>query len=54
MLTLTDKLQKLHTLNKEILAHVDDKAVEDEIEYTDIFKERIQETVIRLEHLHYC
>jgi len=50
-LTLSDKLQKLHTLDDEILALVDDEAVEDEIEQADIFKERIQQTVIRVERL---
>jgi len=41
----------LHTLDKEILTIVDDEAIEDEIEQTDLFNERIQQIVIRLECL---
>jgi len=50
-LTLMNRIQKLHTLDKEILTHVDDEAVEDEIEQADVFKERIQQIVIHLERL---
>ena len=50
-LTLADKLQKLHTLDEEILTNGDNEAVEDEIEQADVFNKKIQQTVIHLEHL---
>ena len=38
-LSLTDKLDKLLTLNEEILASIDDDAIEEEIEQSDVFSE---------------
>lgn len=50
-LTLKEKLETLHTLDQEILALVDDSSLEDEIEQADVFKERLQHSIITTERL---
>ena len=49
-LSLNEKLDRLHTLDEEILALVEDEGIADEIEQADQFKERIQQVVFRVEH----
>ena len=50
-LTLKEKLETLNTLDQEILALVEDSAIEDEIEQADVFKERLQHSTITAERL---
>ena len=50
-LSLTDKLDKLRTLNEEILASIDDDAIEEEIEQSDVFSERMQQSICQVEQL---
>ena len=48
---LKEKLETLTTLDQEILALVEDSAIEDEIEQADVFKERLQHSTITTERL---
>jgi len=50
-LSLTEKLDKLRTLNKEILASIDDDAIEEEIEQSDMFSECMQQSICQVEQL---
>ena len=50
-LSLNDKLQKLKSLDNEILALVNDNAIDDEIEQTDVFSERLQQSLISVDQL---
>ena len=50
-LSLNEKLTKLQTLDEEILMLVEDVAIEDEIEQSDVFRERLQQTICGVEHL---
>lgn len=52
-LTLTEKLETLNTLDQEILSLVlaEDSVLEEEIELVDIFKERLQHSIIIAEWL---
>ena len=50
-LMLKEKLETLTTLDQEILALVEDSAIEDEIEQADVFKERLQHSTITTERL---
>ena len=50
-LSLTEKLDKHLTLNKEILASIDDDAIEEEIEQSDMFSERMQQSICQVEQL---
>ena len=50
-LSLNEKLQKLKLLDNEILALVNDDAVEDEIEQADVFSERLQQSIISVDQL---
>ena len=50
-LTLKKKLETLNTLDQEILVLVEDSVIEDEIEQADVFKERLQHSVIAAERL---
>ena len=40
--SLNEKLTKIRTLDDEILALVDNDAIDDEIEQADVFSERLQ------------
>lgn len=44
-LSLNEKLGGLHALNDEILASIEDDAIEDEIEQADMFSERLQQSM---------
>ena len=50
-LSLTEKLAKLQALDEEILALVEDSAIDEEIEQADIFREKLQQTVCGIERL---
>ena len=50
-LSLNDKLQKLKSLDNEILALVNDNAIDDEIEQADVFSERLQQSIIGVDQL---
>ena len=50
-LSLTEKLDKLRALNDEILASIEDDAIADEIEQSDVFSERIQQCICHVEQL---
>jgi len=50
-LSLTEKLAKLQSLDEEILALVEDSAIDEEIEQADIFCEKLQQTVCDIERL---
>ena len=50
-LSLNDKLQKLKSLDNEILALVSDDAIDDEIEQADVFSERLQQSIISVDQL---
>ena len=50
-LSLNEKLQKLKLLDNEILALVNDDAVEEEIEQVDVFSERLQQSIISVDQL---
>jgi len=49
--SLQDKLDKFCVLNDEILASVEDDAIEEEIEQSDVFSEQIQQCLCYLEQL---
>ena len=50
-LMLKEKLETLNTLDQEILALVEDSALKDEIEQANVFKERLQHSIITAERL---
>ena len=50
-LSLTEKLDKLRALNDEMLASIEDDAIVDEIEQSDVFSERIQQCICHVEQL---
>ena len=50
-LPLKAKLETLKTLDEEIIALVDEDALEDQIEQADIFKERVQQSLFIAEQL---
>ena len=50
-LSLKEKLQTLKTLDKEIIALIDEDALEDQIEQADVFKERLQQSIFIAEQL---
>ena len=50
-LMLQEKLDTLNTMDQEILVLVEDSALEDEIEKADIFKERLQQSLITTDRL---
>ena len=50
-LSLNDKLQKLKSLDNEILALVNDDAIDDEIEQADVLSERLQQSIISVDQL---
>jgi len=50
-LMLKEKLEILNTLNQEILTLVEDSALENEIQHADVFKERLQHSIITIEQL---
>ena len=50
-LMLQEKLDTLNVLDQEILALVEDSALEDEIEQADVFKERLQQSLITTDRL---
>ena len=50
-LMLQEKLQTLNTLDQEILTLVEDSALEEEIEQADVFKERLQHSIISTDRL---
>jgi len=50
-LSLTEKLAKLQSLEEEILALVEDSAIDEEIEQADIFREKFPQTVCGIEQL---
>ena len=47
--TLNEKLTKIRTLDDEILALIDNDAIDDEIEQADVFSERLQQMICRME-----
>ena len=49
-LSLNEKLQRLGTLDEEILTLVGDDDIESEIEQADIFKERIHQAILHVQH----
>ena len=49
-LSLNEKLERLHTLNEEILTIVEDDDIESEIEQADQFKDRIHQAMFRIQH----
>ena len=50
-LSLKDKLETLKSLDEEIIAVVDEDALDDQIEQADVFKERVQQSVFIAERL---
>ena len=48
-LMLQEKLDTLNALDQEILALVEDGALKDEIEQADVFKERLQQSLITID-----
>ena len=50
-LTLQEKLETLNTLDQEILTLVEDSALEEEIEQADVFKEKLQHSIINTDRL---
>ena len=50
-LMLQEKLDTLNTLDQEILVLVEDSTLEDEIEQADVFKERLQQSLITTDRL---
>ena len=50
-LSLKEKLETLKTLDEEIIALVDEDALEDQIEQADVFKERVQQSLFIAERL---
>ena len=48
---LKEKLHKLKLLDNEILALVNDDAVEEEIEQADVFSERLYQSIISVDFL---
>ena len=49
-LSLNEKLERLRTLDEEILTIVEDDDIESEIEQADQFKERIHQAMFRIQH----
>ena len=50
-LSLNEKLVKLRTLNDEVLASIEDDAIEEEIEQADVFSERLKQSICHVEQL---
>ena len=50
-LSLNEKLVKLRTLNDEVLASIEDDAIEEETEQADVFSERLQQSICHVEQL---
>jgi len=49
-LSLNEKLDRVSTLDEEILALVDDDGIESEIEQADQFRERVHQAMFHLQH----
>ena len=49
--SLTEKLTKIRTLDDEILTLIENDAIDEEIEQADVFSERLQEVICRIEQL---
>jgi len=49
--SLNEKLTNIRTLDDEILALIDNDAIDDKIEQADVFSERLQQLICRVEQL---